>query len=134
MYDKYVILTRGVPGCGKSSLARAISPHNVAADDFMVDSNGQYHFNRNKLGYCHEKCYQKFLEFLMDGDSPVVVHNTFTRASEWKHYEELARVYGYKVFFVVVENRHGNSDVHGVPAETLERMEHSIKSNLKLRA
>jgi hypothetical protein len=39
-----------------------------------------------------------------------------------KPYFELATKYGYKVFSVIVENRHGGHNVHGVPEESLEKM------------
>jgi hypothetical protein len=37
-------------------------------------------------------------------------------------YFELAKNYGYKVFSVIVENRHGGTNQHGVPEEVLTKM------------
>jgi hypothetical protein len=37
-------------------------------------------------------------------------------------YFGLANQYGYKVFSIIVENRHGGVNEHGVPAEKLEQM------------
>jgi len=37
-------------------------------------------------------------------------------------YFDLAKQYGYMVFTVIVENRHGGVNQHGVPDEALTRM------------
>jgi len=48
-----------------------------------------------------------------------------------KPYYELAEKYGFVVFSLIVENRHGGINKHGVPEEALERMENRFQ--LKLR-
>jgi len=35
---------------------------------------------------------------------------------------DLARQFGYMVYTVIVENRHGSVSVHGVPEATLDKM------------
>jgi len=52
----------------------------------------------------------------------IAVSNTFTQEWEMRPYFELAKNYGYKVFSVVVENRHGGTNQHGVPEEVLTKM------------
>jgi hypothetical protein len=37
-------------------------------------------------------------------------------------YYELAQKYGYRVYSLIVENRHGGVNEHGVPEEKLEQM------------
>jgi hypothetical protein len=37
-------------------------------------------------------------------------------------YYDLAEKYEYRVFSIVIENRHGNKNLHGVPDDTLKRM------------
>ena len=54
--------------------------------------------------------------------SPVVVSNTFTQEWEMEPYNKLAEKYGYKVFSVIVENRHDGVNTHGVPEDKLEIM------------
>ena len=39
-----------------------------------------------------------------------------------KPYFNLAKKYGYKVFTIVVENRHGGQNQHNVPQEVIDRM------------
>jgi 50S ribosomal subunit-associated GTPase HflX len=52
----------------------------------------------------------------------IVVSNTFTQEWEMKEYYKLAEKYGYKVFSVIMENRHGGVNEHGVPEEKLQAM------------
>jgi hypothetical protein len=48
-----------------------------------------------------------------------------------KPYYEMAEEYGYRVYSLIVENRHSGVNEHGVPDETLEKMENRFQ--LKLR-
>jgi hypothetical protein len=59
---------------------------------------------------------------VFDDINTVIVSNTFTQEWEMKQYYELAEKYGYTVFSLIVENRHGGVNEHGVPKEKLEQM------------
>jgi hypothetical protein len=56
------------------------------------------------------------------GMDKIVVSNTFTMEWEMEHYKMLAEANGYMVHSVIVENRHGGVNQHGVPADKLEQM------------
>jgi hypothetical protein len=45
-------------------------------------------------------------------------------------YFGLANQYGYKVFSIIVENRHGGVNEHGVPADKLKQMEERFEIKL----
>lgn len=60
----------------------------------------------------------------------IAVSNTFTQEWEMKPYFELAQKHGYRVFSLVVENRHGGVNEHNVPAETLEKMKQRFEIKL----
>jgi hypothetical protein len=60
----------------------------------------------------------------------IVVSNTFTQEWEMKPYFELAKTYGYTVFTLIVENRHGGKNTHGVPDEKLEQMKNRFEIKL----
>jgi hypothetical protein len=47
-----------------------------------------------------------------------------------KPYYDIANEYGYRVYSLIVENRHGGVNEHGVPAEKLEQMKNRF--NIKL--
>lgn len=46
-------------------------------------------------------------------------------------YFDLAKTYGYKVFSIVVENRHGGINDHNVPEEKVEEMKNRFQIKLK---
>jgi hypothetical protein len=45
-------------------------------------------------------------------------------------YFKLAEKYGYKVVSLIVENRHGGKNVHGVPEDKLEIMKNRFEIKL----
>ena len=49
---------------------------------------------------------------------------------ETEPYIELAKQYGYQVFTIIVENRHGGVNQHGVPAEKIEQMRNRFEVKL----
>ena len=45
-------------------------------------------------------------------------------------YFEMAKRYGYRVHTIIVENRHGSKNVHGVPDEKLQQMKDRFETFL----
>ena len=119
--EKVLVIARGLPGSGKNTFSEIITKNICCADDyFMVD--GDYVWNPDNLYGAHMWCQHKCGNFMMNGITPVVVANTSTTAKELKPYYELAEEFGYKVFSIVIENRHNGTNVHNVPLETIQKM------------
>ena len=132
-----LILLRGLPGSGKSTLGDAIlncpQPANnsvLSADDFFIDSNGVYNFDATKIKEAHNSCQQKCADRMKMGVYKIVVANTFTQEWEMKSYYEMAERYNYRVHSVIVENRHGNINIHNVPEDKLQQMKSRFEVNL----
>ena len=138
MSDKMLILLRGLPGAGKSTFANHMwSPYLICeADQYFYDKEGNYNFDADKLHLAHAWCQNKVKTMMQDNlRNPqfypeIVVSNTSTTEKELEPYLLLAKQYDYNVVSLVVENRHGNKNVHGVPDETLTKMKNRF--NLKL--
>ena len=122
-----LFLLRGLPqpGSGKSTLAKSLITEDFChkeADMYFVDEFGKYNFEPSKIKDAHQWCKDE-TEFLMKYDySPIVVSNTFTQEWEMENYYKLAEDYGYRVFSIIVENRHGGVNEHGVPKTKLDQM------------
>ena len=136
--NKILTLVRGLPGSGKSTFANLITNKFsiCEADLFFYDKEGNYNFDGSKLKLAHVWCFNQVRIRMEDNKlnpqfyPEIVVSNTFTQEWEMEKYYELAEEYGYKVFSIIVENRHGGINQHGVPAEKLEQMKNRF--NIKL--
>jgi len=118
---KNIFLFRGLPGSGKTTAAEELCDEVVSADDYFMDDLGNYNWNPKYIKKAHEDC-QRRAEELMKRSINLAVANTFTRKREMKHYIDLAETYGYTVFTLVVENRHGGINTHNVPDEAISKM------------
>jgi predicted kinase len=130
---KSLILVRGVSGSGKSTFVKNIVHHQyfVETDMYFIDDNGNYNFDASKLKQAHDWCRFQVEETMKDDDD-IVVSNTFTTEWEMKPYLDLAEKYGYTVFTIVVEKRHGNKDIHDVPYETRQKQAERLSKSIKL--
>ena len=128
---KELILFRGLPGSGKSSLAESLCDIVYSADQFFEDSEGNYNFDPTKLKEAHASC-QRFTKHAMSLNADIIgVANTFTQQWEMEPYFKLAKEFGYRIHTIVVENRHGGTNVHQVPEEAIERMESRFETRLR---
>jgi predicted kinase len=129
---KTLIILRGLPGSGKSSLAKLIcSEDNIFEADQFFYNNDQYNFDVTKLGEAHDYCFNGVKTAMLNGVETIVVSNTNTTEKEIKPYMGLAEQFGYRVTSVIVENRHGSKSIHNVPEETMVKMVNRF--SIKLR-
>jgi predicted kinase len=129
-------LLRGLPGSGKSTLARFVGDAFVEADMFFL-KNGKYEFDGSKIRDAHAWCQSTVREWMqMNADtygleySEIAVSNTFTQEWEMEAYYNLAKEFNYKVFSMIVENRHDGVNSHGVPEDKLEAMKSRFEIKL----
>ena len=135
---KALFLIRGCPGAGKSTFARFICNEYAIceADKYFVGEDGVYNFDPAKLKDAHAWCRREVETRMKDNQQnpqfypEIVVSNTFTQEWEMKEYYKLAEEYGYSVFSLIVENRHGGVNEHGVPPEKLEQMKNRFQIKL----
>jgi len=127
--EKRIIIVRGIPGSGKTTFANLLGRALCCADDYYMH-DGEYKWNADDIGKAHGWCQRKCRRFMKAQVEQIVVANTSTTEREMQPYMDLARQFGYKVFSVIVENRHGNVSVHGVPEATLEKMRNRFEIRL----
>ena len=125
---KTLYIVRGLPGSGKSSLAKKVTELVYSADDFFTNKKGEYNFNAKLLGKAHEWCWGKVRDAMFIGAEAVAVANTFTQAWEADKYYQIAEEYGYSVFVIDCENDFGN--VHDVPQESIDAMKKRWEKDL----
>jgi predicted kinase len=126
---KELFLLRGLPGSGKSTLAESLGGSHMEADKYFT-YEGKYEFDVTKLKDAHDWCQNAVRVFMENKNKRVVVSNTFTQEWEMKPYFDLAEKHGYRVYSLIVENRHGGVNVHGVPEDKLEIMKKRFETKL----
>lgn len=136
--NKTLYILRGVSGAGKTTFAKTLElalPNCVSrcADDFFYDEDGNYEWCASDISKAHQWCKTGVMLAMHGNVENIVVHNTNTSEKEIKPYIELAEEYNYKIVSLVLENRHGNSNVHNVPEQTLVKQEQRLLGSIKLR-
>ena len=146
--SKHLVIMRGVPGSGKSTDAERLIKKFIniykgavackcSADDYFVDDEGNYNFDRDKLGKAHGHSRWKAETAMQEGIPLIVIDNTNTMDREMNPYRKLAKRYGYKVRYRVVGDLSDKSlrlyasrNVHGVPEEAIRRMAGRLRESL----
>jgi len=137
--NNVLLITRGASGAGKTTFADFLEfmiddPADIGiccADDyFFID--GKYTFDVAKLGKAHSWCREKCQSYMLCDTKLVVVANTSTRDKEVQPYIDMAEEYGYEVVSLVVENRKGTENIHGVPKNTLGKQKERLLNSIKL--
>mgnify|MGYP003611165776 CR=1 FL=1 len=117
-----LILIRGIPGSGKSTMAKVLSKAGFKwfeADTYHLNSEGDYCFDRTKVKAAHSWCQSETRKALEAGNN-VVVSNTFTQLWEMAPYFDMAKTLGIEPNVYVAQGNWKN--VHNVPDDVIANM------------
>ena len=117
-----LILVRGLPGSGKSVMARKLADagfEHFEADQYFIGKDGQYKFDGAQIKAAHDWCFDRARATLAAG-LPVVVSNTFSRLWELQPYIDLAEGLGAPLY--IMEARGQFNSVHDVPKHVVDGM------------
>ncbi|MPC08194.1 NEDD4-binding protein 2-like 1 [Portunus trituberculatus] len=139
---KLLVLMRGLPGSGKTTLAKEMKgPTGVvlSTDDFFCDKHGRYIYDSSKIGEAHQWNKHRAIQRLKQGKTPIIIDNTNLQAWEMKPYVQLALQYGYEVNILDVDTpwrlsskELARRNIHGVPAKKIEEMKGRYEHDVKL--
>lgn len=124
----YLIIMRGIPGCGKSTMLKALQPDVVGSADFFFEKTGEYIFDGSKLPEAHNECWETVTKAILAGVKIVAVDNTNTQRWEYQRYIDFAEARGYVVNIVdlfdggFTDEELAARNTHGVPLEAIRRM------------
>lgn len=122
------IIMRGIPGSGKSTIAKKIVAFSeaviVSADNFFMTENG-YKFDVTKIREAHKTCFRLFREAVSSAKELVIVDNTNIQAWEISPYMMLAESFGYDVEIMDVScdvQIASDRNIHDVPSKSVTNM------------
>ncbi|MGZ3883549.1 MAG: ATP-binding protein [Bacteroidia bacterium] len=122
-----LVLLRGLPGSGKTTLAVELSERGkysvFSVDDYFTDpATGAYNFEFDKNHLAYKRCEENTRRSMEQGMPKIFVDNTFTLEWELEPYFKLASEFDYRVFVLTVENRHDGKNIHDISDEQLTKM------------
>lgn len=132
---KVVFLLIGVPGSGKSTFVQktilefGVSNNTVCSADHFFMKGGWYKFDGSKLGQAHKECAERFRWAVENNVELIFVDDTNINPAHRKPYIDLAEEHGYTVYqkFIRVDSQVAfERNVHGVPLESIKRMNESL--------
>ena len=127
MVNKKLILLRGLPGSGKSDIAKKLIGNGIihSTDRYLI-KNGKYEFDRDNIAKYHYYNLISSIRSMKKGISPIIIDNTNITAYSCINYVEQGKMYGYEIIIIepdtswafdVEELVKRNS--HNVPRETI---------------
>lgn len=128
MLQQLLVLVRGLPGSGKSTVADLMSPGvavHSADDYFMV--NGEYRFDPSYLPTAHAKCENDVADQLALGNGATVA-NTFVTYRSMRPYLDMADEFSARVVVVdifdggMTDEELAKKNLHGVSVEVIADM------------
>ena len=110
-----IVLIRGLPGSGKSTIAKDMLGYVHFEADMYLLIDGVYVYDPSKVRNAHDWCVESAKEALQKGQN-VVVSNTFITLWELQRYVDL------NFPFRIIELKTMWPNIHGVPLKIIERM------------
>lgn len=94
-----LVVLRGIPGSGKSTVAHAIADTKASicsADAFFETEHG-YYYDKTKLTNAHNKCFLDCVQLMLSETPLIVIDNINAYLWVYATYKQLAKVAGYQV-------------------------------------
>src|ERR1700752_4694673 len=95
-----LILLRGLPGSGKTTLAKELSEDAkypvFSVDDYFTGSNGEYNFEFDKNHLAYKQCEENAKASMLNAIPKIFIDNVFSLEWELEPYFKMASEFNYK--------------------------------------
>ena len=128
-----MVIMRGLPGSGKSSLVRQILktyPHAevCSADAFFTQADGSYQYDRTKIKEAHMFSQGRAEALCKDACNLVIVDNTHVKRWELQPYINTAAKFRYSVLILEPQTPWAKD-----PGQLAERNSHDVSENVIMK-
>lgn len=131
---KKVVVCSGIPGSGKSSLAKRIADEEsgkIVSADLFFEKSGQYIYNASLIGDAHAECMRNFVNLVVVGYPLIIIDNTNIEIQHIQPYYSVARAFHYEVCiktFIIDAETSFKRNLHAVPLKTCRNMEERLQN------
>ncbi len=124
-----LILIRGLPGSGKSTIAQHLTQYVIDDDDFYTKDDGTYNFTCDMIEPCHAWMLS-YCEYLMSTGGDISITSPLISEVRINRFMDLANKYSYEFHSIIKENRHIGTSIHNVPDDQLNEMKRKFDIRL----
>lgn len=104
MVNKKLIILRGLPGSGKSDIAKKLVGNGIIhSTDSYLTKNGRYEFDQENIAKYHHYNLMSSIRSMKKGISPIIIDNTNIVALHCLNYVEQGKMYGYEIVIIEPE-------------------------------
>lgn len=129
--EKIVIIIRGLPGCGKSVLAKrmkdleaehgASAPRILSLDDYFLDEMNQYDYEEELEQSYRSSMFKAFQRTLHDGWFRfIIIDSTNDKLEYFSQYWSLAKTKGFQVYIAEIRSDSDDCARHSVHKRSLQ--------------
>lgn len=139
---KILILLRGLPGSGKSTVAKKLiqragldpSQHIISADNYFKDRFGNYNYDPSKISNAHQDCHMRAKQLMIRNVAPIFIDNTNVQLWQMEEYCLNAVDHGYIVqilepttWWSKNPEECARRNTHGVPLDRIMNMKRTYE-------
>lgn len=144
-----VIILRGLPGVGKSYIAKeylseiinsfeepAGSPKILSTDDYFI-KDGKFNLDLDKIAEAHKWNFERFKNAIKEGTKLIIVDNSNIKNHHYYHYLDHAQMNNYLVIISIIPSNDktlkelASSNIHGLSQGSIRKMRSNFEWELK---
>ena len=127
---KTLLILRGLPRSGKSTLAKHLMLHSVNAREVSLDLFIEQHgYFEDKMKEWAQACKDQCELYMQNEVELIIQHGVNAQGWSYTPYLDMAKEHGYTAFVLIVENFHGGTN-NSIPVHKFNKMQDVFKIHI----